>query len=64
MCLVGVFCVGYMGTSYDLSDRLREKKSQHWYKFHAGFHFSTMVSQLIVLNTMINYVKELELDIA
>jgi hypothetical protein len=56
MVLVGVFCASCMGASYEKSVGLREKKSPHWYKYHVGYHFSTMVSQLIVLNAMINYV--------
>ena len=57
MCLVGCVCVGCMAKSYQLSCGLRKQKSPHWYKYHAAFHFSTMVSQLIVLNTMINYLE-------
>ena len=53
MVLVGVFCAGCMGASYDLSVRLREKQSPHWYKYHMAYHLSTMVSQLIVLNTIL-----------
>ena len=57
MCLVGFFCVGCMAGSYEWSVGLRKQTSPHWYKFHVAFHFSTMVSQLIVLNTMINYLE-------
>ena len=57
MCLVGFFCVGCMAGSYKWSVGLRKQTSPHWYKYHVAFHFSTMVSQLIVLNTMINYLE-------
>lgn len=53
MWLVGAFCSGCMATSYQLSCGLREKKSPHWYKCHVAYHLSTMVSQLIVLDTML-----------
>jgi hypothetical protein len=47
-----------MGASYDLSARLREEKSESWYKYHVAFHFSTMMSQMFVLKGIINYVEE------
>jgi hypothetical protein len=53
MMLVGVFCAGCMGASYYLAGRLSKQKNANWYKYHAAFHFSTMISQLIVLNTML-----------